>query len=134
MNRIVIIGRLVRDIETRYTQSGAAVANFTLAVDRTFKNASGQKETDYINVIAWKQLAEHCANYLSKGKMAAVCGSLQIRNYETKDGQKRTIAEVVAEDVQFLSPRDGSDQAKRAIQDDISSDDMPIIDDDELPF
>jgi len=112
MNRIVLIGRLTKDPELRYTQSGVGVASFTLAVDRQFKGKDGQKETDFINIVAWRGLGENCANYLAKGKLAGVDGRLQIRNYETKDGQKRTIAEVVADDVQFLSPK--SDSANNA--------------------
>jgi len=107
LNRIILIGRLTRDPEIRYTPSGVAVANFTLAVDRSFKNAQGEREADFINIVAWRQLGENCANYLSKGKLAAVDGRLQIRSYEANDGSKRTVAEVVAEDVRFLSPKDG---------------------------
>jgi single-strand DNA-binding protein len=106
LNRIVLIGRLTRDPELRYTQNGVAVASFTLAVDRSFKSADGQRETDFINIVAWRGLGENCSNYLSKGKLAAVDGRLQIRSYEGKDGVKRQAAEVVADDVRFLSPRD----------------------------
>lgn len=139
LNRIVLIGRLTRDPEIRYTQAGVAVASFTLAVDRSFKNSSGDREADFINVVAWRQLGENCANYLSKGKLAAVDGRLQIRNYETQDGQKRSVAEVVAEDVRFLSPREGGSNqggggSSGAGQSDPSfNDDIPIGDDD-LPF
>lgn len=106
LNRIVLIGRLTRDPEVRYTPSGLAVANFTLAVDRPFKNAQGERETDFINIVVWRALAEACEKYLAKGKIAAVDGHLQIRSYEAKDGGKRTVAEVLAEDVRFLSPRE----------------------------
>ncbi len=102
MNRIVLIGRLTRDPELRYTPSGLPVANFSLAVDRRFKNAQGEKETDFIRCIAWRQTAEFVANYLTKGRLAAVEGRLQIRDYTTQDGQKRTVAEVVADSVQGL--------------------------------
>lgn len=108
LNRIVLIGRLTRDPELRYTQSGIPVATFTLAVDRSFKNAQGERETDFINVVVWRQQGENCANYLSKGKLAAVDGSLQLRSYTGNDGVKRTAAEVVADNVRFLSPKDGS--------------------------
>lgn len=126
MNRIVLIGRLTKDPELRYTQSGIAVANFTLAVDRTFKSASGEKETDFINIVVWQKQAENCANYLSKGKLAAVGGSLQIRGYQASDGSKRTIAEVVASDVQFLSPRDGAAVKEEIDFDDFGEDDKPF--------
>lgn len=104
LNRIILIGRLTHDPKLQYTQSGLAVANFTLAVDRPFKNQNGDKETDFIDVIVWRKLAETCAEYLSKGKLAAVDGRLQVRNYEAKDGSKRKAVEVVAENVRFLSP------------------------------
>lgn len=107
LNRVILIGRLTRDPELRYTQSGVAVTSFTLAVDRNYKNAQGERETDFITCVVWRQQAENCANYLSKGKLAAVDGRLQLRSYEGQDGVKRTVAEVVAEDVRFLSPKDG---------------------------
>lgn len=105
LNRVIMIGRLVRDPELRYTQSGIAVCTFTLAVDRPFKSAEGEKETDLIDVLAWRKTGELCANYLAKGKMAAVEGRLQVRSYEAKDGSKRKTVEVVADNVQFLSPK-----------------------------
>ncbi|MCL1974649.1 MAG: single-stranded DNA-binding protein [Firmicutes bacterium] len=107
LNRIVLIGRLTRDPELRYTQSGVPVASFALAVDRNFKNAQGERETDFINIVVWRQQAENCAQYLSKGKLAAVDGSLQLRSYTGNDGVKRTVAEVVADSVRFLSPKEG---------------------------
>lgn len=105
LNRIVIIGRLTRDPEMRQTPSGTAVCTFTLAVDRSFKSANGERETDFIPVVAWRQLGETCGRYLAKGKLAAVDGRLQIRTYQAQDGSKRTAAEVVAENVRFLSPK-----------------------------
>ncbi len=108
LNRIVIIGRLTRDPELKQTTNGLSVATFTLAVDRAFKNAAGEKETDFISVVVWRAQAESCATYLSKGKLAAVDGRLQIRSYEAQDGTKRTVSEVVAENVKFLSPKDSS--------------------------
>lgn len=110
LNRIVLIGRLTRDPSLRYTNQGTAVCSMNLAVDRKFKNAAGEKETDFIDIVAWRQLGENCANYLSKGKLAAVEGSMQIRSYEDKDGNKRRVAEVLADSVQFLSPRENSQQ------------------------
>ncbi|MBR2783088.1 MAG: single-stranded DNA-binding protein [Firmicutes bacterium] len=107
LNRVVLIGRLTRDPELRFTQSGIAVCSFTLAVDRNFKSANGERETDFIDIVVWRQQGENCANYLSKGKLAAVDGQLHVRNYETQDGQKRRAYEVVADNVRFLSPKDG---------------------------
>jgi len=98
LNRVILIGRLTRDPELKYTTNGTAVATFTLAINRKFN----KEETDFIDVVTWKGLAENCANYLGKGRLAAVEGRLQVRTYETKEGQKRKVAEVVADDVRFL--------------------------------
>lgn len=106
LNRVVLIGRLTKDPELRYTPTGVAVANFTLAVDRNFKNAQGERETDFIPCVVYRQLAEFCANYLAKGKMASVDGRIQIRTYTGQDGQKRWVTEVIAENVHLLSPKD----------------------------
>lgn len=108
LNRIVLIGRLTRDPELRYTPNGVAIATFTLAVDRPRPNQQGQRETDFIDIVTWRQLAELCANYLSKGKLAAVDGRLEIRVYDAQDGQKRRAARVVADNVRFLSPKDSA--------------------------
>jgi len=106
LNRVVLIGRLTKDPELRYTPTGVAVCNFTLAIDRNFKNAQGNRDTDFINCVVYRQLAELCANYLAKGKLAAVDGRIQVRSYTAQDGQKRWVTEVIAEDVRFLSPKD----------------------------
>ena len=112
MNTVILIGRLTRDPELRYTNSGHAVANFTLAVDRPF---SKEKETDFIPIIVWQKQAENCAEYLLKGSQVAVEGRLQVRGYEDKQGNKRSATEVVASSVQFLDTRkrerDLADQA-----------------------
>jgi len=106
LNRVVLIGRLTKDPELRYTPTGVAVCNFTLAIDRNFKNAQGNRDTDFINCVVYRQLAELSANYLAKGKLAAVDGRIQVRSYTAQDGQKRWVTEVIAEDVRFLSPKD----------------------------
>ena len=147
LNRVILIGRLTRDPELRYTASGVAVTSFTLAVDRSYKNAQGERETDFINIVVWRQLAENCANFLSKGKLAAVDGRLQIRSYEGQDGQKRTVAEVVAEDVRFLSPKEGgqsntayaSGQGTGSAQaglakENFGNENPAVMTDDDLPF
>ena len=133
LNRIVVIGRLTRDPELRYTQSGVAVTSFTLAVDRAFKNAAGEKETDFIDIVVWRQLAENCANYLSKGKLAAVDGSLEIRPYTDKEGNKRKDVHIRADNVRFLSPKSegGSSQPEQdkpwaAVGGDADDDDLPF--------
>ena len=102
LNKIILIGRLTKDVELRYTESGKAVANFTLAVDRPFKKAQGEKEADFIRIVVWGKLAEHCGNYIGKGRLVAVSGRLQIRSYEGNDEQKKYITEVVADEVRFL--------------------------------
>ncbi|MCA9795160.1 MAG: single-stranded DNA-binding protein [Candidatus Eremiobacteraeota bacterium] len=99
LNRIILIGRVAKVPELRYTPSGAAVANFRLAVDRKF---SKNNETDFIPIVAWRRLAEICNEYLTKGKLVAIEGSLQVRTYEDKDGQKRTAFDVVADEMQML--------------------------------
>ena len=110
LNRIIIMGRLVRDPELRTTQSGASVTSFTLAVDRDFKSKeSGEKATDFIDVVAWRATAEFVCKYFSKGRMAVAEGRLQIREWKDKDGNPRRTAEVIAENVYFGdSKRDGA--------------------------
>lgn len=105
MNKVVLIGNLVRDPEVRATQSGISVCNFTVAVNRRFKKENGEQETDFLNVIAWRQLAELCGKYLAKGRKVAVTGSIQTRQYEAKDGSKRTAWDIVADEVEFLAPQ-----------------------------
>lgn len=108
LNRVILIGRLTRDPELRYTAAGVAVTTFTLAVDRNYVNQQGERGTDFIRITVWRKLAETCANHLGKGRLVAVDGRLQTRSYETPDGQKRQATDVVAEDVRFLDwPKDG---------------------------
>lgn len=101
LNHITIMGRLTRDPELRRTAGGTAVTSFSLAVDRDFKNQDGEKETDFIDVVAWRSTAEYVAKYFTKGRMAVVDGRLQIRDWTDNDGNKRRSAEVVAENVYF---------------------------------
>lgn len=110
LNRMILIGRLTRDPELRYTPQGVPVASFSLAVDRPFTNQQGQREADFIDCVAWRKLGEVVGNHLKKGRLAAVDGRLQIRSYEAQDGSKRRVAEVICEAVRFLDkPKDGSD-------------------------
>ena len=109
LNRIDIMGRLVRNPELRQTGNGIPVASFTLAVDRDRKNESGEKETDFIDVVVWRHTAEFVSKYLVKGSMAVVSGRLQLRKWEDKDGNKRTSAEVVAENVYFGESKTNSE-------------------------
>ena len=111
INRIVLTGRLVRDPELRSTSSGIAVCNMRIAVDRNFKGQDGEKETDFIDVVAWRQSAEFAANYLKKGQLIAVDGRLQIREWEAQDGSKRRTAEVVVDRIEGIDRPDRSDSA-----------------------
>ena len=112
LNRIILMGRLTRDPELRRTGSGTAVTSFSLAVDRDFKSQSGEKETDFIDIVAWRSTAEFVSKYFTKGRMAVVEGRLQIRDWTDKDGGKRRSAEVVADNVYFGdSKRDGGDNS-----------------------
>ncbi|EAC3893033.1 single-stranded DNA-binding protein [Listeria monocytogenes] len=108
MNRVVLVGRLTKDPDLRYTPAGAAVATFTLAVNRPFKNTQGEQEADFINCVVWRKPAENVANFLKKGSMAGVDGRVQTRNYEDKDGKRVFVTEVVAESVQFLEPKNNN--------------------------
>lgn len=102
LNKIFIMGRITRDPELRHTQTGTGVASFTLAVDRDFKDKeTGEKKADFINVVAWRSTAEFVSRYFTKGRMAVVTGRLQVRDYTDRDGNKRTAAEVVADNVYF---------------------------------
>jgi len=108
MNKIVLVGRLVADPEVRYTQGGDAVANFCVAVDRRYKDkTTGEKVTDFINIVAWRKLAELIGQYLKKGRLVSLDGSLQIRKYQAKDGTNRSAAEIVADNVNFLDRGNG---------------------------
>ncbi len=129
LNKIILIGRLVADPQLRYTQSGIAVTNFTLAVNRSFVSQSGEREADFIDIVTWRKLAEICANHLNKGRLVAVDGRLQIRSYDDQNGIRRKAAEVVADQVQFLDrPRDGSGQDYE------SADGPPEPEFDDVPF
>lgn len=107
LNRAILIGRLTRDPELRYTGNGVAVATFTLAVDRPFTNQQGEREADFIRIVVWRKLAEVCANNLGKGRLVAVEGRIQSRSYENQEGQRRQVVEVVGDNVRFLDwPKD----------------------------
>ena len=113
MNRVVLVGRLTKDPELRYTPNGVPVANFTLAVNRTFTNQQGEREADFINCVIWRKPAENVANFLKKGSLAGVDGRIQTRNFEGQDGKRVYITEVQAESVQFLEPKGASGGERR---------------------
>lgn len=140
LNKVVLMGRLTKGPELRRTGSGTAVTSFSLACDRDFKSQSGEKETDFIEVVAWKTTAEFVSKYFSKGRMAVVEGRLQIRNWTDKAGNKRTTAEVVADNVYFADSKrsESNDNQKEnfnALSGRISDDFAPISEEDgEIPF
>ncbi len=139
MNKIILMGRLVRDPEVRYTQTGKVVCQFTLAVDRPFTNQEGQREADFIPVIVWGKQAELCGNSLTKGQRALVEGRLQIRSYDAKDGSKRWVTEVIANNFEFIE-RKGDFGGHTAAADngahksDMESFGSPVPFDEEIPF
>nr|DAS74327.1 MAG TPA: Single strand binding protein [Caudoviricetes sp.] len=134
MNKVVLIGRLVRDPDVRYTQSGKAVTSFTLAADRRVrKDADAQQTADFIPVVAWDKLAEICGNYLAKGRRTAVEGHIQVRSYEAQDGSKRYVTEVVAENVEFLETKRAATSDASQGYDGVGGLETPIPDDD-IPF
>jgi len=107
INRVVLVGRLTKDVDLKYTPSGVAMARLTLAVNLTFTNQQGEKEANFINCLVWRKQAENAANYLSKGSLAGVEGRIQTGSYEGQDGKRVYTTDVVADSVQFLEPRNG---------------------------
>lgn len=105
INRVVLVGRLTRNPELRYTPNGVAVTSFTIAVNRPFTNQQGERQADFIPVVVWRRQAENVANYLGKGSLAGVDGRIQTRSYENNEGRRVYVTEVVADSVQFLEPR-----------------------------
>lgn len=137
MNKCYFIGNLTRDPETRTTQSGVTVCNFSIAVNRRMRS-DGAQEADFINIVAWRQLGDLCAKYLSKGKKCAVVGSLQTRTYEAQDGSKRSAFDIVADEVEFLSPA-GGQAGQNAYQTAVNKEsgapaEFTKADDEPLPF
>lgn len=111
MNRVVLVGRLTKDPELRYTPNGVPVATFTLAVNRAFTNQQGEREADFINCVVWRKPAENVSNFLKKGSLAGVDGRVQTRSFDGQDGKRVYVTEVLAESVQFLEPRNGGNQS-----------------------
>ena len=132
MNRVIFIGNLTKDPELRTTNSGVSVCTFSIAVNRKNKNQAGEKVSDFFNIVAWRQLGELCGKYLTQGRKVCVVGELQNRSYDGKDGTKKYITEVIADDVEFLTPRqDGTGERQRV--DDIDPEKFADVDD-EFPF
>lgn len=110
LNNVSLVGRLTKDVDLRYTPSNVAVATFTLAVNRTFKNENGDREADFINCVMWRQQAENLANWAKKGALIGITGRIQIRNYDNQQGQRVYVTEVVAEQFQLLESRNSQGQ------------------------
>ena len=145
INNLTLIGRLTKDVELKYTPANQAVAQFTLAVNRTFKNANGERESDFINCVIWRKSAENFANFVKKGALIGITGRIQTRNYENAQGQRVYVTEVIAENFQMLESRNqqqGQQQAQpqqatqqQAKQPDPFSGGAPTsLNDDDLPF
>ncbi|HFE5682216.1 TPA: single-stranded DNA-binding protein [Staphylococcus aureus] len=141
LNRTVLVGRLTKDPEYRTTPNGVSVTTFTIAVNRTFTNARGEREADFINCVTFRKQAENVNNYLSKGSLAGVDGRLQSRSYENKDGQRVFVTEVVADSVQFLEPKNNNQQPNNNYHQQRQTqtgnnpfDNTTAIIDDDLPF
>lgn len=124
MNKLTIIGNLTHDPETRTTSAGVGVTSFTVAVDRRFKDANGEKKTDFFRVSAWRQLGEVCAQYLAKGRKVAVVGEIQPRTYEAKDGTTKMSLDIQADEVEFLTPK--SQGAETEPMADVPAEDCPF--------
>lgn len=137
MNKVALVGNLVRDPELTQTPSGISVCKFTLAVNRNFTNANGEREADFINIVVWRAMAENCGKYLNKGSKVAVCGQIQTSSYEADDGSKRYRTDVVAQDVEFIKTSDkeaaGPTQAAKTSPKKKVADLKPV-EDDGLPF
>ena len=139
MNKVIVIGNVASDVELRKTQSGVSVCTFKLAVQRKFKNAAGEREADFLSIVTWRQLADLCGKYLAKGRKCAVIGSLQTRSYDAQDGSKRYATEVVAEEVEFLTPRDATAQkpaegVTECVDKAADGSGFTEVDDSDLPF
>ena len=137
MNKVILIGNLTKDPELTETPSGVAVCRFSIAVSREYANADGNRETDFFNITVWRGRAENCGKYLKKGNKVAIFGSLQNRSYEDKDGIKRNVTEVIANEVEFLTPKssEATDEEESAV---VSvrreRPQLEAIDDNQLPF
>ena len=140
MNKAILIGNLTKDPEVRTTPNGVTVCTFSIAVNRRGTNQAGERVADFFNIVAWRQLGELCGKYLAKGRKVSVIGEIQTRSYDAKDGTKRYITEIVADEVEFLTPRgqdSGSGSYERAYERPsapVAPEGFTEIDDDQLPF
>lgn len=136
MNKVILIGRLTKDPEFTTTGSGINVCRFALAVERKFTNADGEKEVDFLNIVAWRGLADNCNKYLRKGNKCGVVGSIQTRSYDANDGTKKYLTEIIAEEIEFLSPKtenENKPQTESQKRQEVMKN-FTQIDDSQLPF
>ena len=135
MNKVILVGNLTKDPELSETPSGVAVCKFSLAVSRDHTNAEGNRDTDFFNITVWRGRAENCGKYLKKGNKVAIVGSLQTRSYEDKDGIKRNVTDIIASEVEFLTPKQQANQDEESV---VSATrqrpQLEAIDDNQLPF
>lgn len=130
MNKCILIGNLTKDPEISTTTNGVSVCRFTLAVTRRFANSDGERDTDFINIVAWRALADNCHKFIKKGSKVAVVGNIQSRSYDAADGSKRYVTEIVAEEVEFLNTRSSDGEVKK--EEEVSK--LQPVEDDGLPF
>lgn len=135
MNKVILVGNLTKDPELSETPSGVAVCKFSLAVSRDYTNAEGNRDTDFFNITVWRGRAENCGKYLKKGNKVAIVGSLQTRSYEDKDGIKRNVTDIIASEVEFLTPKQQANQDEESVVSITRQrPQLEEIDDNKLPF
>lgn len=134
INNVCLVGRLTRPVDLRYTSNGTAFGSFSLAIDRTYKNQSGEKETDYINCVIWRKTAVNLSNYTSKGSLLGVEGRLQTRSYKNKEGQKVYVTEVLVENFSLLESKAVTEGRQQAPIENVEQVQFGEVNDDDLPF
>lgn len=134
MNKVYLIGNLTRDPELAVTNSGISVCRFSIAVQRRYSNAEGERDVDFFNIVVWRAQGENCHKYLKKGSKCAIVGALQTRSYDAQDGTKRNITEIIAEEVEFLTTKSSLDNNERVTENKSEVTELEPIDDDNLPF
>lgn len=131
MNKVYLIGNLTKDPELTTTTSGIAVCKFTLAVSRRYVGASGERETDFLNIVVWRGQAENCNKYLKKGNKVAIIGRIETRNYEAQDGSKRYVTEIIVDEIEFLNSKQEKVEEQKKVEENAE---LIPIDDDSIPF
>lgn len=134
MNKVYLIGNLTRDVELAQTPSGVAVARFSIAVSRQYQDSNGERQTDFFNCVAWRGLAETIAKYCKKGSKVAVCGSIQLRNYEDNQGIKRQAVDIIVQDCEFLTPKQEELTENRKTSTKSKPTLTPVEIDEDIPF